>query len=215
MDNNKKYYIIYETRNLKNGKIYIGMHETNNLEDGYLGSGKMLKRAIRYYGKEFFEKRILYIFDSKDKMINKEIELITEEFINRKDTYNLKVGGNGGFVNNIHKSKFKLSSKLGRINANKKLAEKLKNDKEYCKRFSKSVSIGIHNYYKNGGQNPFKGKTHSEETKAKMRNSHKGKQTGSKNSQYGSKWITNGIECKKLLKGDSMPDGWKLGRKIN
>ena len=38
-----KHFIIYETKNLKNGKIYIGMHETDNLNDGYLGSGKHLK----------------------------------------------------------------------------------------------------------------------------------------------------------------------------
>ena len=56
----KKYYIIYETKNLKNGKIYIGQHQTYDLDDGYLGSGTRLKRAIRYYGSEFFKRKILY-----------------------------------------------------------------------------------------------------------------------------------------------------------
>jgi Holliday junction resolvase len=68
----KYYYIIYETKNLKNGKIYIGMHETDNLEDGYLGSGTRLKRAIRYYGREFFERRILHIFNNKEDMISND-----------------------------------------------------------------------------------------------------------------------------------------------
>ena len=105
----KKYYIIYETKNLKNNKIYVGMHETDNVDDGYLGSGKRLKRAIRYYGKEFFERRVLYYLDSREEMINKEIELVTEEFINRKDTYNLKLGGEGGLSTEDHIRKFKAS----------------------------------------------------------------------------------------------------------
>ena len=30
----KKYYLVYKTTNLVNGKIYIGKHETDNLDDG-------------------------------------------------------------------------------------------------------------------------------------------------------------------------------------
>lgn len=30
---------------------------------------------------------------------------------------------------------------------------------------------------------------------------------------YGTCWITNGIENKKIHKGDTFPDGYKLGRK--
>jgi len=38
-------------------------------------------------------------------------------------------------------------------------------------------------------------------------------QQGSKNSQYGTLWITNNIEIKKIHKGDLIPDGWRLGKK--
>ena len=37
-------------------------------------------------------------------------------------------------------------------------------------------------------------------------------QTGSKNSQFGKMWITNGLENKSIFKTDIIPDGWKKGR---
>lgn len=35
----KKYYYVYQTVNLINGKTYIGVHGTNNMKDGYIGCG--------------------------------------------------------------------------------------------------------------------------------------------------------------------------------
>lgn len=58
----------------------------------------------------------------------------------------------------------------------------------------------------------FKGKTHSDETKKLMSETKKGKKTGSENSQFGTCWITNEKENKKIKKGDLIPDGWRLGR---
>ena len=37
-------------------------------------------------------------------------------------------------------------------------------------------------------------------------------QTGEGNSQYGTRWITDGTVNKKLKKNDNVPTGWKLGR---
>ena len=42
--------IIYKTKNLVNNKIYIGQDKNNNPK--YLGSGLILNRSIKKYGKE-------------------------------------------------------------------------------------------------------------------------------------------------------------------
>jgi hypothetical protein len=89
-------YTIYQTTNKINGKIYIGKHQSENPNDSYLGSGVALRNAIKKYGVENFEKIILFNFDTEQEMNEKERELITEEFIKRKDTYNKGVGGEGG-----------------------------------------------------------------------------------------------------------------------
>ena len=89
------YYLIYQTTNSINQQFYIGMHRTNDMNDEYIGSGIALRQAVKKYGKSNFVKEILHILDSEEEMIAKEIELVTEEFILRTDTYNLVKGGFG------------------------------------------------------------------------------------------------------------------------
>lgn len=96
-------YYIYQTKNLVNNKIYIGVHQSIDIEnDKYLGSGKHLERAIKKYGINNFTRRILHQFSSKDQAYNKELELVNEQFVNREDTYNMKVGGIGGFSDKLY-----------------------------------------------------------------------------------------------------------------
>ena len=91
-------YIVYEATNLVNGKKYRGAHKQDGDEfDGYLGSGKALKRAIAKYGPENFERRTMFSFDDEAACLLKESEVVDEEWCKRKDTYNMKVGGLGGF----------------------------------------------------------------------------------------------------------------------
>jgi len=88
---------VYKTTNNNNGKIYIGVHKTNDLNDGYFGSGLSITRAIKKYGTESFSKEILFMAVSEPIAYWIERMLVDEEFVLRDDTYNLKIGGEGGW----------------------------------------------------------------------------------------------------------------------
>jgi hypothetical protein len=90
------YYYIYKITNLVNNKIYIGAHETSKLPDKYMGSGKLIQKAIKKYGIDKFKKEILYTFNSQDEMYTKEKEILDNTFLLRKDMYNIALGGSGG-----------------------------------------------------------------------------------------------------------------------
>ena len=90
------YHYIYKTTNLINHKFYVGMHSTDNLDDGYIGSGTVLARAIRKYGKENFTKEILEFFPDRESLRKREGEIVNENFVNDKMCMNVKLGGEKG-----------------------------------------------------------------------------------------------------------------------
>jgi len=216
------FYTIYQITNIINNKIYIGKHQTMNLDDEYMGSGKLLKAAIKKYGIENFKKELLYIFDSEFEMNVKEKELVTEEFCDRDDTYNLCVGGQGGF-GHINKSDIRNGTEntmkiteyrlifIDALKRGRDTQKKLKEENgEWAKRNREARSLAAKKRNAGSG-NPFFGKKHSEETLAKLR---KSKNKGKNNSQFGSIWITNGHVNKKIKKTDIIPPGWNKGRII-
>ena len=79
----KRVYTVYKTTNLINGSIYIGVHKTSNINDTYIGSGKLLKSAIK---KCFF---ILYFCL---KVVNELIEL---GYTPKVFSYDFKLGSVG------------------------------------------------------------------------------------------------------------------------
>lgn len=96
--NEYKYFYIYKTTNLTNGKIYIGVHAANNLDNSYLGSGVNLNKSIKKNGKDKFKKEILQVFPSYEEALNEERRIVTKEFVQDPNTYNLEIGGNGGKI---------------------------------------------------------------------------------------------------------------------
>lgn len=210
-----KYHYIYKTTNLINGKYYIGMHSTSNLEDGYLGSGNRIRRSIKIYGNENFKCEILEMLPDRDSLKERERELVNEDILKDKMCMNLQPGGGGGFVNEEHKQKF-LKAGTRALNRTKKSSETLRKrlkDPEYKKNYSLKVKNGHSEV--NFNPSTFKGKKHKEESKKKIGESNSIKQKGEKNSQFGTCWITDGKENKKIIKTDlHLYPEWKLGRII-
>jgi group I intron endonuclease len=88
--------IIYKTTNLINGKIYIGKYEGKY--NYYIGSGKIIKRAIEKYGKENFKRETLED-NIEDHKLLCEREIYWINFYNSTDPkigYNISHGGMGG-----------------------------------------------------------------------------------------------------------------------
>ncbi len=214
------YYTIYKTTNLINGKIYVGKHQTHNLDDDYMGSGKHLRYSFAKYGIENFAKEILHVFDTEAEMNAKERELVTEEFCSRTDTYNICEGGHGGFgyINQGGlRSKWSTNTHIKVIETTRLRYgvdhfSKLENSK-------KSISIRIKNAWKDGKFKPntstFLGKKHTDQTKQIISQKSKERlKDPTQNSQYGTRWITNGKENKKIKKIDNIPEGYYSGRII-
>lgn len=112
MENNLK-SIVYITVNTINHKIYIGVHITENPYkwDNYWGCGitgtssyhfkhpkTPFQRACKKYGLDAFKRFTLFVFDTYEEALQKEKEIVTEEFIKRPDTYNVALGGGAGLV---------------------------------------------------------------------------------------------------------------------
>ena len=91
-----RFFCVYKITNLINNKIYVGIHVTSNLEDGYMGSGSLIKRAIKKYGIANFKRENLVIFDNKEDMLKMETEIVNSSFIQSDNTYNMCEGGSGG-----------------------------------------------------------------------------------------------------------------------
>lgn len=103
----KKYHYIYKTTCSVTGKYYIGMHSAVDLNDSYLGSGKILRRSIRKYGKSNHSLEILQFCESREALTDKEIEIINETLLSDPLCMNLVNGGN-----NYDGSKMKVGWKM-------------------------------------------------------------------------------------------------------
>ena len=217
------YYLIYQITNKTNGMIYVGKHQTDNKNDDYMGSGKYLGYAIEKEGIENFEKTILFECQSEEEMNQKEAEIVNEEFVNRKDTYNVALGGDGGWhhVNSaFSKSKRSEYAKQcwKKSEYRNKISNSIKNYYKSLTEFEKTQiairsSKKLKDYY--ACHTPtFLGKHHTEETKQKISQASSKNQKGSKNSQYGKHWWkdpNNKTKSMSIKDGDPVPEGWIRG----
>ena len=219
------YYTVYKVTNEITGKIYIGCHKTSDLNDTYMGSGKYLRHSIDKHGIENFTKEILFVYDNPSDMFAKEAELVTADFIAEENTYNLKVGGQGGFDYINHAG---LNGTEKGVITRKQLLEtdwldywrhrqkqgiaSMSNDKRESQKRRR-----VETMRKKYGDHAFKtflGKTHSTDTKKKISEANQITSAGKNNSQYGTMWITNGSENQKIKRIDTIPEGWEKGRTL-
>lgn len=201
-------HYIYKTTCLVTNRYYYGMHSTSNLDDGYIGSGKRLRYSIRKYGEENHKKEILEFFDNRELLIEGEINFISNDMVNDPNCMNLRKGGTGGFTVEQQKENARKSNEKQKL---------LANDKEWVTKKRKNQSEGMKKAYDEGKKKrgvfyDWTGKSQSMESNQLRSNKMKNRFMGEENFHYGSRWITNGNNNKKIKKYDQIPDGWRLGR---
>jgi len=82
---------IYKITNLINGKFYIGQQLTG--AKNYLGSGMLIKKAVKKYGKDNFVKEILCECNNED--VTNALEQFMIIYFNAREIgYNIAKGGN-------------------------------------------------------------------------------------------------------------------------
>lgn len=207
----KKYHYIYKTTCQVTGKFYVGMHSTDDLEDGYLGSGKILGYSLAKHGKESHKKEILEFCETRDQLKKREAELVNEELLADPLNINLKYGGEGGWdharVWTADRRKTR-SELLKTLWENHEYREKQKPHQR--NNMKKLHQLGLMRY------DTFLGKTMSEEHKLKIGMANSASQSGEKNSQFGTCWVTNGVAPIKIKKenlDEYLANGYRRGRK--
>ena len=199
-------HYVYLTTNTITGHKYIGKHSTKNTNSRYLGSGTRLKLAIEKYGRENFTKEILSVHESaeaayvaEDEAIHSNNAIVDEMF------YNIAKGGRGGSYERT-------------------LAPRSEDKIRRGWHHTIEAKIGMSKNHSPNSAWP-KGMPKSEQTKMNMSKARTGvklteehckkisiSSSGERSSQYGSFWITNGLENRKVKNIDTIPQNWYKGR---
>jgi hypothetical protein len=211
---------IYKTTNTINGKQYIGL--CTREDDKYLGSGKLLKQAIKKYGKDNFNREIIEECDDFEYLCEREIYWI--EYYNAVENdnfYNLSYGGNGG------------DSKLMKEYWSSMTPEQRKNSRNWKPHFKGLDQSGDNHISKNDpnwtnsvseGVKASWDKYTEEERASRgniisQRRKELGSAKGKKNPMYGRsvvkeknlKWYTNGVDNLYIPEG-TQPKSYHRGR---
>lgn len=173
IQNNNFYGFIYITTNLINGKKYIG--QKKGYSDTYLGSGKVLKLAIKKYGRENFKREILDYAYSKDELNLKEDYYIhkynahhSDEFYNISSSYTPNV-----WEDKTEEEKQELIETIREAHS-----KGTYQTEEFRQKMSQVTS---------GKNNGMYGKKHTEQSKEKMSENSKGLTSGESNGMFGKK----------------------------
>jgi hypothetical protein len=195
------YGFIYITTNMINGKRYIGQRKFYRNWNEYLGSGKLIKRAIEKYGKQNFNRTIVAIAFSEE-----QLNIFEKEWINlfdsdkNEDYYNIAQGGHGNTLSgltDIQMKELKIKQSIastGRTHTEstkKKMSEwhtgKIVSEetRQKISKINKGKVVSDESKLKMSQSQ--KGRIHSEESINKMKKSREGKYTGENSHWFGRK----------------------------
>lgn len=166
------------------GKCIASVEKSSN----YYGSGKLIRAAIKKYGKENFTKVILEVLpegSTAEQLYGREQYWIEKQNSKYPVGFNLTDGG-AGTTGLKHSQATK--DKIGKSNIGKTSGKK-------------SGMFGVHRY---GREAPMFGKKHSKETKEMISKSHiaNGVNKGENNPFYGKKHSKETLERIKLKRRD-------------
>lgn len=182
------------------------MHTSTTTNDNYYGSGKVIKRSVAKYGKENHRKEILELCDSREEMIEREKQIVNEDFVANPLTMNLCLGGKGGGWTREQQREFNRRSQV----AQRKLE---KTDPDWVNRRNKNISKAQKDMWARG-LGPCTLKPHpighklSEETKRKISVKASKRQKGTGNNMFGLRWVCDPSTIQNKLVKQSEIDYW-------
>jgi len=149
----------------------------------YLGSGNIIKQAIKKYGKQNFIRDILQICNNSEELKQQEIYWIKHfKEYDKKNCYNIANGGQGFEQGNIvmlgRKLRPETIEKLKKIHKGFKHTQESKNKISESQKLNNKIT-GLRNNF-----SPMKDKHHSEESKLKISIGHKGKPSHRKGKHH-------------------------------
>ena len=164
----KKHNYFYRTTNQINWHYYFGIHSTDDLEDGYIGTGTLLKRAIKKYGKQNFVKIIIADYSTRKEASDHEKLAVTMVQVECDECYNLKTGGlNEATFKHTPEARKKISdAQIGKPSGRKGFKHS-EETKLKMKQWWIDNPMSMKDREK--VSKTFKGRIHSEESKEKMK----------------------------------------------
>lgn len=91
------YGFVYKITNKANGKIYVGQHKGIDFGD-YWGSGVALNKAYEKYGREVFDRDVVFYATTKHELDELEKYYIDAFNSMAPNGYNIAEGGHGGYT---------------------------------------------------------------------------------------------------------------------
>lgn len=137
------YGYIYKTTNIINNKIYIGKRK-GNFDKNYKGSGKILKSALKKYGKENFIVEL--IEECPNLQIQNEREKYWISYYKNLgfSSYNIALGGDGGNIYEYlpESQIIEIKQKLSKLNKEGKCGNK---GKHFTQEHKKKIGLANKN----------------------------------------------------------------------